>query len=170
MVKEQSRLCFKKGSIKSKILEILSSEFPLTIINIHLKVNEKSRQNIKYHTVYETIKSLENQKVLKKNGSVYLINYDWILKNKNYINKLQLNYARILKKEPLFIGSGDIANAQIFTYGSLEKFDEALKAQGKKTGHASRGLKFIHKLYRIERSIKDATPARGPLPRPPRAG
>jgi len=39
------------------------------------------------------------------------------------------------------------------------KFDEALKAQGKKkTGHAWRGFKLIQKLYRIERQLTDAKP------------
>jgi transposase len=39
------------------------------------------------------------------------------------------------------------------------KFDEALKAQGKKkTGHAWRGLKWIQKLYRIERQLIDVKP------------
>lgn len=54
--------------------------------------------------------------------------------------------------QPGIIQVGCLAHAR-------RKFDEALKAQGKnKTGHAWRGLKFIQKLYRIERQLKEATP------------
>ncbi len=42
------------------------------------------------------------------------------------------------------------------------KFDQAIKGQGqskkRKSSHAWRGLKFIQKLYRIERSLQDVTP------------
>lgn len=41
------------------------------------------------------------------------------------------------------------------------KFDEANKAQGrgkKPVGRAMQGLAYIQKLYRIERSLKEATP------------
>ena len=127
IAKEPFIFCLKEGSIKAIVLEIFRTEHPLTINNIHQKVKEISRQDIKYHTVYETIKNLEQQKILKKKGPVYLINYDWILKNKDYINNLQLNYAKNLKKDPLFFDSIDIANAQIINFNSLEKFDEALK-------------------------------------------
>lgn len=127
MVKRPSIFCLKEGSIKAIVLDILSSEYPLTIHNLHLKVKEKSKQDIKYHTVYETIKTLEKQKILKKKGTAYLINYNWILMNRDFIDNLQLNYARTLKKDPLFLESANIANAQILTYNSLEKFDEALK-------------------------------------------
>ena len=55
------------------------------------------------------------------------------------------------------------AQAEVIAVGCFaharRKFDEALKAQGrKKTGHAWRGFKLIQKLYRIERQFTDAKP------------
>jgi len=56
------------------------------------------------------------------------------------------------------------ANADIRLIGCFaharRKFDEALKAQGKKarSGKAQMGLAFIQRLYAVEKSLKDLTP------------
>ena len=128
MVNELPIFYIKPSSIKAKVLEILRTVYPLTINDIHSELSKISRKKIKYHTVYETIKNLEKQGILKKKDSKYLINYDWILRNKDYIDKLQFNYAKTLNKDPMFPESTDIANAQVLTYSSLEEFDDALKS------------------------------------------
>jgi transposase len=55
--------------------------------------------------------------------------------------------------EPHIVQVGCFAHAR-------RKFDQAIKGQSKKrkSSHAWRGLKFIQRLYRIERQFQDATP------------
>jgi len=88
----------KKGSSRNSVLSVLSKQWPLSAKELHREVNKISASEVSYQAVHQLVNLLEEDGVLEKQGSKFLI-------SKNYIEELkrtgsELEQAYSVEKKP----------------------------------------------------------------------
>ncbi len=70
----------KEESVRNKIIEILSENWPLKGKQIHNKLQRGYEVSVSYQAVHKQLKQMLEEKILLKNKSGYCINEEWIEK------------------------------------------------------------------------------------------
>ena len=78
----------KDKSTKKIIIDILSSEWPLSLSKIYYKIKKKYGLGITYQAVHKAINELTGERILKKEKKEYQLSIDWINKIENFGKKL----------------------------------------------------------------------------------
>ncbi len=78
---------------KDKIIEVLSTEFPLTAKDIHRRMRDHSRPT--YQAVHKLTKELTNEGVLVELSKKYLINLKWLNGLNEFSSRIRGNYLNI---------------------------------------------------------------------------
>lgn len=65
-------------TVKEKIIIILSSEFPLTIKEIKLKIKNNFNDSVSYQSVHKELNHLMDDGIIKCDGKKYLLDIEWI--------------------------------------------------------------------------------------------
>ena len=116
----------KSGRAKDLIIDILSFEWPLTLSQIHNKLNKEYHCGITCQAVYKAITELVNESVISKQDKTYQINLGWVEKIKEFSSHIEKNY-RGGNKVPLVDGVLKIKtenNITILTFNSLIELDK----------------------------------------------
>jgi ribosome biogenesis protein Nip4 len=70
----------KEESIRNKVIEVLSENWPLTAKQIYNKLQRSHGVSVSYQAVHKQLKLMLEQKMLVKKKTEYLINEEWIEK------------------------------------------------------------------------------------------
>ena len=65
-------------TVKEKIILILSSEFPLTVKDLKLKIKNNFNESVSYQSVHKELNHLINDDILIHENKKYLLNIEWI--------------------------------------------------------------------------------------------
>jgi chromosome condensin MukBEF complex kleisin-like MukF subunit len=86
----------KGKSTKDKIIDLLSSEWPLSLKRIYGKLKKRYGINISYQATHKAINELVEEKVLQKVKKEYKLNIEWVNNLERFSKKIKDIY---LKKE-----------------------------------------------------------------------
>ncbi|MBU2100289.1 hypothetical protein KKG83_03830 [Candidatus Micrarchaeota archaeon] len=81
----------KEESIRNKIIEVLSENWPLTAKQIYIKLQRNYGVSVSYQAVHKQLKQMIEEKMLSKKKTEYCINKEWI-------EKIQKNTELIAEK------------------------------------------------------------------------
>ena len=114
----------KDSSTKKLIIEILSSEPPLSLNIICNQLRKRYGINLTYQAVHKAIKELTDEGILQKEKKDYKLSIDWINEIEKYSKKLKESYLKKEKVPYIEVGCGssveeDGFNAGIFFLGIL---------------------------------------------------
>jgi len=70
----------KEESLRNKIVDVLSEEWPLTAKQIYIKLQRSHGVSVSYQAVHKQLKIMLDEKMLSKNNTDYSINQEWIEK------------------------------------------------------------------------------------------
>ena len=108
------------SSTKDRVFIILSSQYPLSLIEISNKIKKTFNISVSFQSVRKAVLQLEEEKVLVKEGKKFSFNKDWILSFIKFGNILQKHYFSTNKSSSrLEIGS----NVTEYTLNSLVDLD-----------------------------------------------
>ena len=65
-------------TVKEKIIVILSSEFPLTIKELKIKIKHSFNQSVSYQSVHKELNQLMSEEIIIGKEKKYLLNIEWI--------------------------------------------------------------------------------------------
>jgi len=74
------------------IIEILCSEYPLTLRSLHYRVTKKQGKKTSMQSVFKAAKKLCKNNVLVKTNSMYYINLGWLDEMEAFTNSVRRNY------------------------------------------------------------------------------
>ena len=109
-------------SVKDRVITILSEEYPLTTMQLYLKIKRNYNLSVTYQAVRKAIESLMDKKILKREEKSYKINKQWIFETKSFFDSLLLKYEegrKFLKISPEF----NKDNYSIYTFNTLLDLD-----------------------------------------------
>ncbi len=86
----------KNKSTKDAIIEILSSEWPLSLKKIHNAIKKKYAISVTYQATHKAINELVDGGTLKKENREYQLSFNWINRIESFGKKLREDY---LKKD-----------------------------------------------------------------------
>ncbi len=107
---------------KDLVFTILSSEQPLSIIQIYNKIKRQYHVGITYQAVRKAIDALQKENVLKKKEKTYMINKQWVLDLKSFFDKLLTTYETKISAK-LFHTEFVKEDYAIYTFNSLLDLD-----------------------------------------------
>lgn len=81
----------KPKTVKDAVISILSTEWPLTTRKIYSKVKNMDL-DVSYQAIYKALNEFVTESIVKKTGSEYQLNEDWIEKIKEFGNELESLY------------------------------------------------------------------------------
>lgn len=118
------------SSLKSKIINLLANQHPLSPIKIHniLKKDASSTQG--YQATYKSLKELENEGVLYKKNKEYELDLNWVEKIYQTLDLISQNYASKSGKKITSakyiktIEFDSISSFERYYYGLRKKFVE----------------------------------------------
>lgn len=88
----------KGNSTKDLIISTLSEEWPLSIKEIHARLQKNYSLKASYQAVHKSIVELEEDNVLMKNGKNYELNRVWISSVKKFGEQLENKYSDSIGK------------------------------------------------------------------------
>jgi len=109
-------------SVKDRVITILSEEYPLTTMQLYLKIKRNYNLSVTYQAVRKAIESLMDKKILEREEKSYKINKQWIFETKSFFDSLLLKYEegrKFLKISPEF----NKDNYSIYTFNTLLDLD-----------------------------------------------
>lgn len=115
----------KGKRVKDIIIDVLSFEWPLSLIRLHNKIKTSNR-NYTYQAVYKAVGELTDEGVLVKNGKEYSISLEWIEKLKEFAKHISYNYNH-KTRIPLIEGilkTKNENNVTVLTFNSLLELDK----------------------------------------------
>lgn len=77
---------------KGRILNILATNWPLSIKKLHFDMKKNTGKSLTYQAVYKAINEMLNEGILSKQDSEYLVSPAWIQSTGEFINKLAEAY------------------------------------------------------------------------------
>jgi hypothetical protein len=80
------------ASTKQKIISLLSDEWPLSAKRVHNNLKRAYGTELSYQGVHETLKEMEEQKVIEKKKNEYLLNIEWIQQSKKVLERVEKKY------------------------------------------------------------------------------
>lgn len=95
----------KNKSTKDAIIEILSSEWPLSLKRIHNKIGKRYNLGITYQATHKAVNELVEGGALKKESREYQLSVNWINRIESFGKKLREDY---LKKDVLESGKESV--------------------------------------------------------------
>ncbi|VVB99882.1 Uncharacterised protein [uncultured archaeon] len=90
----------KVNCAKNAVISVLTEKWPLTTKNIFDEAQSKFAYCATYQAIHKTIKELEKDKILLKEGTSYKLNPEWIEKEKQFSEQLSEAYKPIKKEGP----------------------------------------------------------------------
>ena len=109
-------------NVKDMVFTILTSEQPLSTMELTNRIKKQYALNITYQGVRKAVDSLNKQNVLTKKGKKYAINKEWILKTKSFFDKLLTTY-EVGKQLKTFTNELAKENYAIYTFNNLLDLD-----------------------------------------------
>lgn len=112
--------------IKDVVIDILSFEWPLSLIQLHHKIKSSHSSSFSYQAVYKAVNELQEAGVVLRKDKAYSINLAWIDKLKEFSEHITHNYSKS-EKIPLIEGvlktktENDVC---VLTFGSLLELDK----------------------------------------------
>ncbi len=82
----------RKRPVRDVIIEILSTEWPLSCRKIHWRLKRKYGISVTYQAVHKTVKQMVEEKVLAEEGKKYKINIDWAKKIEEFGRMVSKKY------------------------------------------------------------------------------
>jgi hypothetical protein len=82
----------KPKNSKDAVINILTTEWPLTLKEIFYRIKREFGYSSTYQSVYKAVKELIEKGVLKKKEKKYEINIDWIKKVQSFTDIVETNY------------------------------------------------------------------------------
>lgn len=158
------------GTIRDDILAVLSSEYPLSVKEIHNRIKRKTGKEITYQAVHKTIHQLIENKVIEKNGTAYRISSQWIEQIKDYIAIIEYAYQKGKEKpiidiqsikEPITLEFQSFTELSTYTAKMLAKAnieDKEKSANYALIRHTWWPLKFDFSHYDLLKKMDDGNP------------
>jgi hypothetical protein len=78
----------KKKTVKDLVISALMYNHPLTLVKLTNSIKKKFSQNVTFQGVRRAVNALVENKVIEKNGKEYDLSNDWIIKIKEFVDKL----------------------------------------------------------------------------------
>jgi len=88
-----------EGKVKDAIVNVLASEWPLTLKEIYFAVVKQYSLRVSYQAVHKALKQLVEFKVLVKQERRYRLNIEWIRNLKMLGASLEKEYSQSKKEE-----------------------------------------------------------------------
>jgi len=82
----------KPKNTKDAVINILSSQWPLTLRQIFYKIKKQYNYSFTYQSVYKSVKELKEIRVLIEKNKKYEINISWIKKLQSFTDIVETNY------------------------------------------------------------------------------
>ncbi len=82
----------QNAGTKQKIFEVLSEKWPLGAKSIFDAMKRVYASEISYQAVHKTLKEMEEEKMVVKNGEGYALNVDWMQGVKNNLERVEKKY------------------------------------------------------------------------------
>ena len=83
---------FKPQNSRDAIISILTSDWPLSLREIYVKIKKQYGYSSSYQAVFKSVNELLEKGVLYKNDKKYSINVDWIKKLQSFTDIVETNY------------------------------------------------------------------------------
>lgn len=83
---------FKDDSVKGAIIDHLSTNYPLSVNELHRAIKDECKLNISYQAVHKAIKQLLREDCLGIVGNKYLISEDWIKRVRAIVEQFEASY------------------------------------------------------------------------------
>ncbi len=80
-------------STKGAIISVLSTDWPLSVKQIHHAIKKRFGGNITYQAVHKLAKQLLLKEVLQKEGDRYKLNLKWVSDVRDFVVKIEETYA-----------------------------------------------------------------------------
>ena len=113
----------KKDTSEFLIIDILSSESPLTIKELHDLFKKRAMFDITYHGIYERTNNLVKREILTKIDNKFSINPLWIKEADEFFNQIKKSYNEHISLNEA-LGINDVL---LLKFNSLQEFDKYLK-------------------------------------------
>ncbi len=107
----------KNKSTKEAIIQILSSEWPLSLNKIHNKLKKKHSIGLTYQATHKSINELVEEKILHKEKKEYKLNIEWINNVEQFGKKLRESYIKKDQIPNIEVGSGSSVEKEGFEAG-----------------------------------------------------
>lgn len=115
-----------KKRVKDVLINLLISEWPLTLSQLHKKIKREYRINTSCQAVYKAISELNSEGVVLKQEKNYSIDLEWIKKLKEFSEHIENNYK---EKDTLPLIEGLLKvksenNVTVLTFNSMLELDK----------------------------------------------
>jgi len=77
---------------KDAVINLLTSEWPLTLRQIFYKIKKQYNYSFTYQSVYKAVKELKERKVLLEKDKKYEINVKWVKRLQSFTDIVETNY------------------------------------------------------------------------------
>ena len=84
----------KPKTVKEKIIFILSSDFPLTVKDLRLRIKSQFHDSVSYQSVHKELNRLKEEDIVKLESKKYLLNVEWIKQVGLFSDLIISNYTR----------------------------------------------------------------------------
>ncbi len=113
-------------TVKEKIIIILSSEFPLTIKELKLRIKNNFNDSVSYQSVHKELNHLMDDGIIKCDGKKYLLDIEWIkqvglfsdLIISNYTSQKKHSINKLLELK----NDGDSLSFDFESYAQLDNY------------------------------------------------
>jgi Fe2+ or Zn2+ uptake regulation protein len=120
------------NTTRDSIIELLSSEWPLSAKTIHHRIKRKTEKTVTYQAVHKMLNNLVEQKVVEKEKGAYKLSSVWVNKIKEHIALIDEKYYGKTKNlqlpteliEPLVLHFTDWTDACMYVAKLLAKLAE----------------------------------------------
>ena len=110
-----------KKSTKSLIIDLLGTNFPLSLTQIYKEIIKT--KIISYQAVHKTIKELVEEKILEKFGKQYLLNKEWVHNQTKQFTNHYANYFNLSYNANQIDTNSKI---QVFRFSSIKELTDFL--------------------------------------------
>lgn len=82
----------KPKNTKDAVINLLTSEWPLTLRQIFYKIKKQYNYSFTYQSVYKAVKELKERRVLLEKDKKYEINVKWVKRLQSFTDIVETNY------------------------------------------------------------------------------
>ncbi|VVB99197.1 Uncharacterised protein [uncultured archaeon] len=105
------------GDVKDLVVTILSSEYPLKLIELTNYIRKRYGKSVSFQAVRKAAMQLEGEGVLQRHGREFSIRKEWVLESRKFLDALHLKLSREGKTRTRSETIG--SEVSIFTFDSL---------------------------------------------------
>jgi len=88
-----------EGKVKDAVVNVLRSEWPLSLKEIYFATVKQHCLNVSYQAVHKALKQLIESRIVVKQGRKYYLNIKWIRQGRGFYENLEKAYDRPVKEE-----------------------------------------------------------------------